>query len=372
MKSNYLKEINNFCNIFVKLLRLICNNFQNTSSMKQINILKNISIVFFLLIILKIPSYSKIHNDDDDNFTYNWYNDKLTLTQIDSILKLGKDIDEKDSDGRTPLMLACKSRYATKEVIEFLISKGSKINLNDKDGFYNPLLYSCINGNFQIVNLLIKNGADVNIKLKNNSTILIHLCTNRGKLNIIELLIKNNVDINALGKNNETALMFAALTMQNEIVDLLIRNGANVNIKNLDGRTALFTSVYLSGAGEFNSETLDLLIKAGANINEQDNNGQSILMLACNKGNYETINNILSRNININLLDTNNRNALFYVITSKNRLIKNDYKPKIIKLLLKEGININQKDKDNNSALDIVKKEGLKEIEEILVKNGAK
>ena len=79
-------------------------------------------------------------------------------------------------------------------------------------------------------------------------------------------------------------------------------------------------------------------------------NAKSILMFFCELSmsslvsNLTDLNNIYNTSLNVNYLDIKRRNALFYLKGGKED-------KKIIEILTKKGIDINQKDKDENTAL---------------------
>ena len=81
--------------------------------------------------------------------------------------------------------------------------------------------------------------------------------------------------------------------------------------------------------------------------------GKSILMLSCEKSNFSfvkelcEINNKNVRPLNVNYYDKNGRNVLFYFRRGTDDI-------KILDLLIKKGIDINKKDKDDNTALHIL------------------
>ena len=92
------------------------------------------------------------------------------------------------------------------------------------------------------------------------------------------------------------------------------------------------------------------------NIDSQNNDYRickSILMLVCENSNYQLvkelceINNKTQKPLNVNYLDKNGRNALFYLRGGKED-------NKIIKILVEKGIEINHKDKDENTPLNFL------------------
>ena len=73
----------------------------------------------------------------------------------------GADVNAKNNDGVTPLLLATTWDY--KEIVELLIGEGADVNEWDDIGS-TPLLVAARKGHKEIAELLIDNGADVNAK----------------------------------------------------------------------------------------------------------------------------------------------------------------------------------------------------------------
>ena len=93
--------------------------------------------------------------------------------------------------------------------------------------------------------------------------------------------------------------------------------------------------------------------KKNKNISNNDIVGKSVLMLACENSCFSLVKDLCEINnkinkkqnhLSINYIDKNGRNALFYLKGG------NDDK-KIIELLVKKGIEINRRDKDDNTPL---------------------
>ena len=88
-------------------------------------------------------------------------------------------------------------------------------------------------------------------------------------------------------------------------------------------------------------------------VSFENNVGKSILMLACENSNYSLvkdlcdINNKIQKTLNINYIDKNGRNALFYLKGGMDD-------KKILELLIKKGIEINKRDKDDNTPLNYI------------------
>ena len=96
--------------------------------------------------------------------------------------------------------------------------------------------------------------------------------------------------------------------------------------------------------------------KKNKNISNNDIVGKSVLMLACENSCFSLVKDLCEINnkinkkqnhLSINYIDKNGRNALFYLKGG------NDDK-KIIELLVKKGIDINKRDKDDNTPLHFI------------------
>ncbi len=111
-----------------------------------------------------------------------------SLEFIKKIIDAGVDVNYRDSDGDTALMLSSKSRG--EEIIELVLQSGAKIDLQNNSG-YTALMYACIYNNPDIIEFLVNAGADVNLKSKYGDIALIISLNYRRDFKIIELLVKN-------------------------------------------------------------------------------------------------------------------------------------------------------------------------------------
>ena len=116
-------------------------------------------------------------------------------------------------------------------------------------------------------------------------------------------------------------------------------------------------------------------LKNKNNMDLSNNNnriGKSILMIACEKSNLSLIQELCEQNnknqkpLNVNYYDKNGRNALFYLRGG------NDDK-QIIKILIRKGIDINSRDKEENTPLHylILNTNNVKLIIDLIEEGGA-
>ena len=167
-------------------------------------------------------------------------------TKIEQLLQSGVDINtQHPTSGTTALMIA-SSYYFYDNMVEFLIRKGAKLNLQDSEG-RTALLWAASNS-LPNAKILVANGAKVNIAANDGMTPFIQatLGFSSGKVPIemCELLRKNGAKVNAELKRKSalgwTALHYAVTNGDAELVKYLIKHGANVNKSTGEGSSPLF------------------------------------------------------------------------------------------------------------------------------------
>ena len=83
-----------------------------------------------------------------------------SIKLAERLIKLGANIEARDSDGMTALM--CAARYGHADFCRFLLEKDAKINLKDGRGM-TAIMYAAANGYTAICTLLLSNGADAKL-----------------------------------------------------------------------------------------------------------------------------------------------------------------------------------------------------------------
>ena len=138
-----------------------------------------------------------------------------TLQQIEEAIKDGANINARNDDQETPLMLAAWSN-SDPEVITALVKAGAQVNEKDKVGD-TPLMFATTsNSNPDVTAALVKAGADINAKNNEGSTALI-------------LAVKNNPpDIEAV-----------RVVPNPEVILTLLQLGADPKIKDNEGKMAI-------------------------------------------------------------------------------------------------------------------------------------
>ena len=99
----------------------------------------------------------------------------------------------------------------------------------DARTYYNDtaLIYASENGHIEIVEVLLDNGADVNAYNNYGNTALM-MASENGHIEIVEMLLKKGADLDAKNNDGETALKTASEKGHEEVVEMLLDNGADV------------------------------------------------------------------------------------------------------------------------------------------------
>lgn len=190
--------------------------------------------------------------------------DKDTV-KIEMLIRSGVDINTQHPTSGTTILMIASSYYYYDDMVEFLIRKGAKLDIQDSEG-KTALLWAASNS-LPNAKILIANGANVNIAANDGMTPFLQatLGVSSGKVSIelCDLLRKKGANINAtLTKNSAngwTALHYAAINGDAELVRYLIKYGANVNKSTGEGSTPLYLAKLAN-----HEDVISILKKAGA------------------------------------------------------------------------------------------------------------
>ena len=198
-----------------------------------------------------------------------------TAGHRDSLLRslaVGAQVDAKDTDGMTPLMLA--TTQGKKETVRDLLEAEADPNLTDVYGM-TALILASREGNQEIVNSLLAGGADPNIKAneeikpfkKRGASALMGACM-AGDIETVQLLLDKGARADQQDDEKQTALMYAVRGGFANIVTLLCSHGEiDPNKRDMFGRTALTLATLYDYP-----EIAKILIQSGADINIKDMN----------------------------------------------------------------------------------------------------
>ncbi|XP_074546052.1 ankyrin repeat domain-containing protein 34B [Halichoeres trimaculatus] len=117
---------------------------------------------------------------------------RLRLTRL--LLEGGAYINESDSQGQTPLMVACRTQHSDTQsasrvkLVQFLLEKGADPNIQDKAG-RSALMHACREQvGSEVVSLLLSSGADISLEDHSGTSALVHAVM-AGDLKVLKLLL---------------------------------------------------------------------------------------------------------------------------------------------------------------------------------------
>jgi len=301
------------------------------------------------------------------------------LDRVKSLLEKHVNVNAKDADGTTALMMA--SERGNDSIVKLLLNAHAFINQKEDSSRGNTaLMYASENGHAQVVRTLLNAKAEVNLKNRfgltalqlaknaevikvfdeffNNTPSLIN-ATEAGDLNQVKLFLADKKsDVNMRNKDDFTSLMIASRSGNIQIVEALISAKADVNADvnfynhNIGSaiqpnyipyqNTGMTALMYASRNGY--SEIVQTLITAKADINKKDNNGLTALLHATSGNQNKIVQILIAANTDVNVKTNSGYNAL----------ISASFKgyTEVVKSLLAAKADVNLKDSNGTTALE--------------------
>lgn len=130
------------------------------------------------------------------------------------------------------------------------------------------------------------------------------------------LLDQKGNEVDKLTHDSRTYLFWAASKGNIAVIEYLISKGAKVNVEDSHGATPVS---FAAGSGQTETKVYDALIKAGANVKERNHDGASLLLLAIPNDNDLTLTNyFISKGLSLNDIDAAGNTAFNYAAKSGN------------------------------------------------------
>ncbi len=147
---------------------------------------------------------------------------------VRSLLKENVDVNAAQPDGATALAWAVY--WDDLETAELLMGAGADLNAANDYGV-TPLSLACSNRNAAIVQKLLRAGADPNAA-PGTGEIPLMTAARMGSIEVVELLLAHGVDVNAKEtRRGQTPLMWAISFGHPDIAEVLVEHGADVHAR---------------------------------------------------------------------------------------------------------------------------------------------
>lgn len=166
---------------------------------------------------------------------------RKNIMDTENILMNGGDINQKDENGHTRLMIAC--RNGLNAYVLYLINKGADVNIIDNSG-WNALHHACHEYSetpksyvqiFECIDMLLLKNVDAKIQSHHGFSALMLLMNNYlvfGKLGTTFQRINLKSDVTMKNNNNKTAAdIYRSSMIMNEKRMMLEKNDLKNNCK---------------------------------------------------------------------------------------------------------------------------------------------
>ncbi len=299
---------------------------------------------------------------------------------INDLISAGANISVIINESNTkPIHLA--SKYGWDSTVSLLLDKGDDINVKDKYG-NTPLMIASHSNKQKTGVLLIQKGADVSLFNKSNQNALELTLMAQFKeysSSRSSLLAQNIIKLSNLKgmtfSNHETPLTLAAKLDWQETSKVMLKMNADLNIQNQedllpyeisikkddkkDDCLDVFSLVYINNPKQLTE--LKKIIKS-RKIDPFEVNPYRYLYQASYKGNLKAVKILLECGLDINEKNANLSTSVQVAIQKK----KND----VAKYLISNGAELNSVNKYNKTALEYAYNEDSFEMIELLIKSG--
>gem|GEM_PF-988344 len=170
--------------------------------------------------------------------------------------------------------------------LQRILRLGGDVNARDSRG-YAPLHWAARNGFESAIRTLVQLGADVNARDPERFLTPLHLAAEAAEFNTesaMRILAELGADVNARDSRGYAPLHWAARNGSESAMRILAELGADVNARNIGGLTPLHDAV----AGR-HVEVMCALVGLGADMNARDSRGLTLLRIAELNGDMEML-----------------------------------------------------------------------------------
>ncbi len=234
---------------------------------------------------------------------------KEDLKQMQRFLDEGVDINTRNEEGETPLMIAIT--YEMEDAVAFLLARKADMNTEDIHG-RTPFLLAIEEQNKSIIQAFLDHGVDIHAECTKGYTPIM-IAAVVLDVELVQLFLSHKVNLDV--REHElgwTALRLALLSYPRypekakEVIELLLNNNADVNSQDLDGATILMNASYMTY-----TELVALFLKHNADTNLQTVDGTTALMLAADSiRNDDIVRLLLDHNADMHIKNDKGQTAL--------------------------------------------------------------
>lgn len=240
-----------------------------------------------------------------------------------TLVKQHADVNAAQPDGTTALHWA--AHWNDADAVNLLLSAGANAKAANRYGA-TPLSEAASLGNATVIEALLKAGADPNTRNTADGETVLMTTARSGNTDAVKILLAHGADVNARESyRGQTALMWAAGERHSDVVGMLLKAGANWRVQ------------------EVSRETKLPKLSAASSISPFARGGLTAFLFTAREGDIETAKVMLDNGVDINQTDVDNTDAL--VVSEMNK------KYTFAKFLLDRGADPNIADAKGRTAL---------------------
>ncbi|XP_062585227.1 ankyrin-3-like [Saccostrea cucullata] len=172
--------------------------------------------------------------------------DSSKLESMLTLLKNKADVNARNKDGATPMMLALHISNLTKERVQALIDYGAGVNMRDNSGQSALHFAATCNDKHDVVSLLLEHGADVNARNDEGETALHEACY-PDFLKTITVLLRHGADVNIRSNANLTPLDIAKEEGYTKVIRILSKKINECRVEEASSSNSGMSNVSDSG-----------------------------------------------------------------------------------------------------------------------------
>ncbi|KAF2793610.1 ankyrin, partial [Melanomma pulvis-pyrius CBS 109.77] len=203
---------------------------------------------------------------------------------IKLLCELGADVNARNDDGATPLLMLIRHR-GSMENFNILLEHGAKADIADSNGL-TPLHLAAESSNLEMCQKILQcDGVDANAKETVYGETSLHAAFKLSdpSTELLELLIANGANVNEQDNDSQAPLYEACNVGDANAAAVLLRHGADIDDdENVFGHTALHAAISAQSLA-----AVRVLIDAGADLTLQNKSGQGALHQSIIVGHFE-------------------------------------------------------------------------------------
>lgn len=285
--------------------------------------------------LLEQPGNEVTKITHDGRIYLHWVANKGNVAFIEYLIAKGSDINLEDSKGDTPIAFAANNGQSNTAVYEAFFKAGINPKKKYKDGTNLLLMTIPYDKDLTLSNYFVSKGMSLKDN-DNDGNTAFNYAARMGNMALLKTLLEKGV------KYNDNALLIAAQGSKRDANTIETYKYLVENLKLKPTVTSKFgeTVLHFLANKANQTEIINYFLEKGVDANKADNQGNTPLMIAAAKE-TAVLELLLPITKNINLQNNKGESALTIAVKSGT--------PEAVALLLSKDAAVNVQDKDGNN-----------------------